>query len=142
IYGVDGYWKWKPANAGAGWPFVALQTALFYRDFQAAADPGANLPEEHLRDWGCYAQALWGFTRGWVAGLRGDYVTGNAGASADGNAQRGEAERISPNATYYFSEFSKLRLQYNYTHYSESADEQAVWAQLEFMIGAHAAHKF
>ena len=142
IYGVDGYWKWKPANAGAGWPFVALQTELFYRDFQAAADSGANLPEEHLRDWGFYAQALWGFTRGWVAGLRGDYVTGNAGASANGNAQRGEAERISPNVTYYFSEFAKLRLQYNYTHYSESTDEQAVWTQLEFMIGAHAAHKF
>ena len=80
--------------------------------------------------------------RGWVTGLRGEYVTGNAGASADVNAQRGEAERVSPDVTYYFSEFAKLRLQYNYTHYSASADEQAVWTQLEFMIGAHAAHKF
>jgi hypothetical protein len=142
IYGVDGYWKWKPANAGSGWPFVSFQTELFYRDFCAAADPEASLPEEHLRDWGLYSQVLWGFTRGWVAGLRGEYVTGNTGASAEGNGQRGEAGRISPNATYYFSEFAKLRLQYNYTHYAASDDEQAVWAQLEFMIGAHGAHKF
>lgn len=142
IYGLDGYWKWKPANAGNGWPFVSLQAELFYRDFLAAADPGAGLPEEHLRDWGGYAQVLWGFTRDWVAGLRGDYVTGNSGASAEGNAQRGEVERIAPAITCYFSEFSKLRLQYNYTHFAAGSDEQAVWAQLEFMIGAHGAHKF
>lgn len=142
IYGVDGYWKWKPANAGAGWPFVAVQAELFYRDFLAGADPATNLTEEHLRDWGCYAQTLWGFMCGWVAGLRGEYVTGNTGASADGNAQRGETKRISPNMTYYFSEFSKLRLQYNYTHAAVASDEQAVWLQFEFMIGAHAAHKF
>ena len=142
IYGLDGSWKWKPANAGNGWPFVSLQTELFYRDFLAAADPGAGLPEEQLRDWGLYSQVLWGFVRGWVVGLRGDYVTGNTGASAEGNAQRGEAKRISPNITYYFSEFSKLRLQYNYTHSALASDEQALWVQLEFMIGAHAAHKF
>jgi len=142
VYGLDAFWKWKPANAGDGWPFVKVQTEVMWRNFDAGADPGAALPEEHLRDRGLYAQVLWGFVRGWVAGLRGEYVTGNAGASADGNAQRGEAERVSPNVTYYFSEFAKLRLQYNYTHYAESTDEQAVWAQLEFMIGAHAAHKF
>jgi hypothetical protein len=142
IYGLDGYWKWKPANAGHGWPFVSVQAEGFYRDFLAGADPAAGLPEEHLRDWGCYAQVLWGFTRGWVAGLRGDYVTGTSGASAEGNAQRGAAERLSPCLTYYFSEFAKLRLQYNYARVAEGDDEQAVWLQLEFMIGAHAAHKF
>ena len=61
---------------------------------------------------------------------------------ADAVDQRDQAERVSPNITYYFSEFAKLRLQYNYTHFAESSDEQAIWAQLEFMIGAHAAHKF
>ena len=142
VYGVDAYWKWKPANAGEGWPFVKVQTEAMWRDFDAAADPSAGLPDEHLRDSGLYAQVLWGFVRGWVAGLRGDYVDGNAGASAAGNAQRGEARRISPNLTYYFSEFAKLRLQYNYTSFAQGTDEQAVWAQLEFMIGAHAAHKF
>ncbi|MCX7010036.1 MAG: hypothetical protein NTY53_22810 [Kiritimatiellaeota bacterium] len=142
VYGLDAYWKWKPANAGDGWPFVKVQTEVMWRNFDADADPGAGLPGEHLRDWGLYSQVLWGFVRGWVAGLRGEYVTGNAGASAEGNAQRGEIERVSPNVTYYFSEFSKLRLQYNYTHAAEATDEQAIWVQLEFMIGAHAAHKF
>jgi len=142
IYGLDAFWKWKPANAGAGWPFVKVQSEVLWRDFNAGADPAASLPDERLRDWGLYAQVLWGFTRGWVAGLRGDYVAGNSGASAAGNAQRAEAERLSPNLTWYFTEFSKLRLQYNYTHVVANADEQAVWAQLEFMIGAHAAHKF
>ncbi len=142
IYGVDGYWKWKPTNAGAGWPFVKVQGEVLWRAFLAGADEEAGLPEEHLRDWGFYAQVLWGFTRGWVAGLRGDFVTGNTGVSEDGNAQRGEAERLSPSLTYYFSEFARLRLQYNYTRVAGGDDEQAVWLQLEFMIGAHAAHKF
>jgi YbdK family carboxylate-amine ligase len=38
IYGVDLYWKWKPANAHAGFPFVSWQTEANYQRFQAAAN--------------------------------------------------------------------------------------------------------
>jgi len=143
ILGADLYWKWRPVNAHQGFPFVSWQTEWLFRRYDAAervGEGGTALPSETLRDWGLYSQLLWGFTRGWVAGLRGEYVTGNnATFVSDGRLDRA---RISPNLTWYPTEFSKIRLQYNYDHIEQWGDEHSVWLQLEFLIGAHAAHKF
>ncbi|HEY2951340.1 MAG TPA: hypothetical protein VGK40_02090 [Verrucomicrobiae bacterium] len=144
IYGVDLYWKWKPSNAHEGFPFVSWQSEALYRRFGAGADPLAPtpLPGETLRDWGLYSQILWGFKPRWVAGLRGEYVNGNTGAFDANDIFRGQRTRVSPGLTWYPSEFSKLRLQYNYDHGEVFSDEHSVWLQLEFQLGAHAAHKF
>jgi hypothetical protein len=145
IYGVDTYWKWKPANAHAGFPFVSWQTEVMYQDFEAGADPTAipaPLPAETLRDWGGYSQVLWGFKERWVGGLRGEYVNGNSGAYDSQDIYRGERTRISPDLTFYPSEFSKLRLQFNYDHGKLFGDQYSVWLQMEFLLGAHGAHKF
>jgi hypothetical protein len=48
--------------------------------------------------------------------LRGEYADGNKGAFDTSDIFRGERTRISPALTFYPSEFSKLRLQYNYDH--------------------------
>ena len=69
IYGVDVYWKWKPANAQAGFPFVSWQTEALYQRFEAGADPDASLTAEVLRDWGFYSQVLWGFQAALGSGL-------------------------------------------------------------------------
>jgi len=37
IYGVDAYWKWKPAHAHGGFPFVSWQTEALYQRFEAGA---------------------------------------------------------------------------------------------------------
>ena len=142
IYGVDQYWKWKPAGANAGFPFVSWQTEVLWRDYEAGADPANSLPAETLHDWGLYSQLLYGFTPGWVAGFRWDYVTGNEGAFDDEDPFRGERTRIAPNITYFPSEFTKVRLQYNADHGEAFGDEQSVWLQVEFLLGAHGAHKF
>jgi hypothetical protein len=81
-----------------------------------------------------------------VAAFRGDYVT---------RASQGEYEkilgddpnrllrwRLSPSLTWYPSEFSKLRLQYNYDDREKMGVDHSVWLQFEFSLGAHAAHKF
>ncbi|MEP6551090.1 MAG: hypothetical protein ABJB95_07895, partial [Gemmatimonadales bacterium] len=65
VYGVDGYWKWKPAAAQAGFPFLSLQSEAMWRSYDAAqriaeADPLVTLPSEALKDRGAYAQLLWG----------------------------------------------------------------------------------
>ena len=141
IYGVDSYWKWKSPTANAGFPFVSWQNEALLRRYEAGAD--GVLPAETLQDWGFYSQVQWGFRLGWVAGLRGEYVTGNRGANDVSDALlRGDRYRISPNLTWYPSEFSKLRLQYNYDHGPAFGDAHSVWLQLEFLLGAHAAHKF
>jgi hypothetical protein len=144
ILGLDAYWKWKPADADAGFPFVSWQSEVLFRRFEAGADPLAPtpLPGETLRDWGAYSQVAWGFTPRWVAALRGEYATGNTATDDANEVFRGDRLRISPNLTFNLSEFSKIRLQYNYDHGDHFGVEHSIWLQLEFMLGAHAAHKF
>ena len=145
VYGADLYWKWKSPRSQEGFPFVSWQTEGLYERYGAAADPaapGGPLPSENLRNYGFYSQVLWGFKPHWVTGLRGDYVTGNAGAFDAQDPFRGDRYRISPVLTWYPTEFSKIRLQYNYDHGQYIGSVQSVWMQMEFLLGAHGAHKF
>ena len=109
---------------------------------------------ETLTDYGIYSQVLYGFRPGWVAGLRGDYVWGergdyerflksfNGGSPFVTDPARDRRWRLSPNVTWFPTEFSKLRLQYNYDRRHNMGDDHSIWLQLEFLLGAHAAHKF
>jgi hypothetical protein len=142
IYGFDIYWKWKPADSQSGFPFVSWQTEALYQRFEAGADPSLALPAETLRDWGFYSQVLWGFKPRWVAGFRGEYANGNEGAYDPNDVFRGQRTRLSPDITYYPSEFSKIRLQYNWDHGELFGTENSVWLQVEILLGAHGAHKF
>ncbi len=142
IYGADLYWKWKSANAMEGFPFISWQTEALYRRFGAGTDVAAGLPAETLRDYGFYSQLLWGFKPHWVAGLRGEWAAGNAGIFDSLDPFRGERYRVSPGLTWFPSEFSKLRLQYNYDHGQYIGTAHSVWLQMEFLLGAHGAHKF
>jgi hypothetical protein len=139
IYGVDGFWKWKPTNAFNGFPFFKLQTEIMQRDLHA--DGSADLAPADYRDWGGYLQASWGFRPRWVVGLRGERVGGDQGLATDGRLAA--RTRLSPVLTFYPSEFSKLRLQYNFDHGNALAqNEHSLWLQLEFLLGAHGAHKY
>ena len=145
IFGADVYWKWKSASAAQGFPFVSLQTEFLYRRYDAAErvsadDPAVTLPAEKLSDRGFYSQVLWGIKPRIVAGLRGEYASGDE--AAFDSALRADRFRLSPNVTWYPTEFSKLRLQYNYDHRQGIGRDHSVWMQFEFLLGAHAAHKF
>jgi len=145
IYGADAYWKWKAATAQAGFPFVSLQSEVMVRRYdaaqrQAAAEPAVSLPAETLRDGGYYAQLLWGIRPRIVAGLRGEAVSGDAAAFE--SPLRTDRTRVSPDLTIYPTEFSKIRVQYNYDHRDGIGNDHSLWLQFEFLLGAHAAHKF
>ncbi len=73
-------------------------------------------------------------------GLRGEFAGGDT-ASFDSEL-RADRYRVSPNVTWYPSEFSKVRLQYNLDHREGLGVDHSVWLQIEFLLGAHAAHKF
>lgn len=138
IYGTDVYVKWTPLTADRGFPFASWQTELMKRDYEAGEE------KNNLDDWGLYSQFLWGFQKNWVAGLRYDLADGDGDAT---DYLRDKRDRISPNLTWYPTEFSKIRLQYNYDraeHINEDrdGDEHSVWLQYEFMLGAHPKHKF
>lgn len=145
VYGLDAYWKWKSSTAHQGFPFVSLQGEYLSRrydvDQRATAEAaGPFLPAATLADDGAYAQVLWGVVPRVVLGLRGEYV--KAGSSAFVSPERADRNRWSPNLTWYPSEFSKLRLQYNYDDRPGIGRDHSVWVQFEFLLGAHAAHKF
>jgi len=151
IYGGDLYVKWKPVDHVKGFPFVAWQTEYLFRDYEAGPDNANGIPADRLKDFGLYSQLVYGFYERWAAGVRIDYVNSSGGGAAVpfliSQAQRdlaGERWRLSPNLTFYPSEFSKFRLQYN-LDFAESRRREAVhgvFLQVEFNIGEHAAHTF
>jgi hypothetical protein len=135
IIGLDFYGKWRPLTATAGFPFMAVQAEVLWRRYEISEDPSEN-----LHDRGAYLQGLWGFTRRWVAGARAEYADGGD----DQDPLRDRRVRVSPNLTFYPSEFSKWRLQYNFDR-AEHLDNEpihAVFLQFEFLIGTHGAHQF
>ncbi len=143
IFGLDAYYKWKPEVAAVGFPFVSVQGEALTRRYDAAPRTSAaaiDLSGETLSDWGAYIQALWGIRPRIIAGVRQDVARyGSARFALDTRVNR---DRTSPNFTWYPSEFSKIRLQYNYDRLAGRRDEHSLWLQFEFMMGAHGAHKF
>jgi hypothetical protein len=147
IYAIDAFYKWKPANAGGGWPYVKWQTEAMYRRFNAGRGLDDSFPvAETFHDWGAYSQVVWGFKPGWSAGIRGDYLHMSDSAFTD-DPERQSRWRLSADLTWFLSEFSKLRLQYNHdflkaSHFLDARDVDSVFLQFEFALGAHGAHKF
>lgn len=137
IYGADLYLKWQPAHSQHGFPFASWHTELLNRRYQTNA--------ETLKDWGGFTQTLWGFTPGWVAGLRLEHAEANGGAAGNdisADSLRDNRTRLSPNLTWYLTEYSKLRLQYNHdwTQHLAEKDAHALWLQMEFSLDTHDTH--
>jgi hypothetical protein len=147
IYGGDILYKWKSAHAEGGFPFVKWQTEVMYRRFEAGRGMDDTFPvAETFHDWGMYSQVLWGFKKGWVVGIRGDYVDMQDSKFTD-DLDRQSRSRISADLTWYPTEFSKIRLQYNHdfiddTFFLAGRDVDSIFFQFEFILGAHGAHKF
>lgn len=162
IAGGDVKLKWTPLQSDRGWPFVTFQAEFLYRNYEAdafsgcaapEADAGCDelvaLPSDTLRDWGLYAQLLYGFRRGWSVGLRGEYGTGSGDSIGEFDGRlddpfRADRFRLSPLLVFQPSEFSRLRLQYNYDGVNDSPvdDAHSIWAGIEFLFGAHPAHSY
>ena len=174
LYGSDMLWKWQPPDNFRGWPFLKLQSEFMKRDYTAdhfmvgtaAGDSGGghthshgteepadeeeltgDIPGRILRDWGLYTQLLWGFHYGWAAGVRYEYASGS-GSDAEESRQadylRSTRHRVSPLIVWQPSEYSRLRLQYNFDHadFLPSKDASSVWFGVEVLYGAHPAHQY
>lgn len=137
IYGADLFWKWRSADAEKGFPFLAWQTEALYRRFETDSDPTVPLAGGKLEDWGFYSQLTWGFRSGWVAGLRGEFASATRRDLAPSEPLRFDRTRVSPNLTWYPSEFSKIRLQYNYDWIQRTRGDHTLWLQFEFSLGGH-----
>ncbi|RIK90388.1 MAG: hypothetical protein DCC71_25570 [Proteobacteria bacterium] len=170
LYGGDLVVKWRPLATDRGWPFVTFQSEILGRRYEAdafsvcldasdCASGRVRVGRDALRDWGFYAQLLWGFRRNWAAGLRVEHATASGdGFDADATLATGRAAfvdpsldpyrddrtRLSPLLVFHPSEFSRLRLQANYdwTESPELDDALSIWAGIEFLFGSHPAHAY
>ena len=143
IGGFDFLWKWKSPRADKGFPFVKVQAEGMVRSYDAAAAPTSAPPllAATFHDHGAYAQVVWGIKPMWTVGARLDAVGGDVGDDpTDPRFQ--PRRRASLEGTWYPTEYSKLRVQYAYDDRTGIADASSVWLQFEFLLGAHAAHKF
>lgn len=155
IFGADFYLKFREQSSLS---FVSLQGEVLKRLYNTTAvDDTGNIFDDGRKDWGGYTQVnmrlpeswnRWhvGLRYDWVSAKGGVPVTTVTGTDATGTAfDRDTAQRwrVSPVITFYPSEFSKIRAQYEYDKPSDtSRAQQVVTLQLEFLMGAHGAHKF
>lgn len=154
IVGGDIYLKYRKPDELA---FIGLQAEILRRSYDTAT--------QQANDWGWYAELTYRLPEGWErwhVGLRYDWISattcpvqdstlggqetptlGSAAAQNSANPNQGERWRVAPVVTFYPSEFSKLRFQYEYDHAPIFANaQQAGHVELEFLIGSHGAHKF
>ncbi len=134
LYGVDVFWKWKSSRAERGFPFVKIQAEAIERRYRA------DDPDQTFEDWGTYGQVVWGFRRGWTVGARLGRMGGDEVPAPDPFHE--DRTRASVNVSWFPTEYSKLRLQYNRDDRGVFEDADSIWIQLEFILGAHAAHEF
>ena len=134
--------------------YLDVTAEVLRRHFEAATNADAGIAGGNLRDWGLYAQTLYGFAPRFAAGLRYEYATGK-GDSVGGFASRkddpfrSDRHRVSPLLEWQFSPLARVGLQYNYDHadFLEKKDAHSVWLGLKWTFGAgdltghgHAGH--
>ncbi|HZR80251.1 MAG TPA: TonB-dependent receptor [Candidatus Binatia bacterium] len=134
------------SRTALGFPAAGARAAVG-RTTRAAADDGGavDLPAATLRDWGFYSQLLWGFRYAWMAGVRYEYANSNGGnVPGAPSSLRDARHRVSPLLIYDPTEFSRIRLQYNYDNapFLEHSQASSVWLGLEILFGTHPAHAY
>ena len=155
VLGADITMEWTPKENDDGWPFLTWQTEIMRRKFvlgDGDPDPGnggggaigiGDVTADSLMDWGLYSQVLWGYEKDWAAGLRYEFATGSSGASDRSlDPYRDNRQRISPVWIWIPTEFSRIRLQYNYDLADHITESQAhsIWLGLEVHFGEHATN--
>lgn len=132
LYGTDLYLKYRPIRKAASL-LLALQAEWMLRRRQ--------VPGTVLQDHGLYAQLLCRFAPRWTVAGRYEYVAGVTDDPLDPD-WNGLRQRVAASLTFYPTEFSRLRLQYDVDRPSWRGGYHGLMLGFEFMVGAHGAHAF
>jgi hypothetical protein len=132
ILGTDIYLKYRPLTEGSV-TIVSLSAEAFLRRYQV----GGGTAE----DTGAFAQLFWRFALRWGAAVSAEYVNS---AHLDPFNIEGLQQRYKANVTFWPTEFSRLRLQYDVEPPGPNHGDvgHALFLAVEFAVGAHGAHKF
>jgi hypothetical protein len=128
---IDLYLRWRPLTTRA---YLALQAELYARQFKHVEGDRSN--------GSGYAQLFWRQGVYFGYGVRYDQAPSGPDFGAPPTAASGIERRYSALATWFPSEFQRLRVQLTYDQRPGGQDGWEALVGLEFGIGAHGAHPF
>lgn len=128
LLGADLYLKLRRPTSRA---YLALQGELYARRLSGTGDPAADGTE-----LGGYGQVIYRASREWAFGGRWE----TAPSLAEGRP--GPEQRFTALASWYTSEFMRLRLQGSYDRLPGGREGLEALLALEFTMGVHGAHPF
>ena len=142
LYGIDATYRWKPLTRSIYRSFTARSEFIWRQQDQPATNVCVTpvcpifFAPGFQRAFGYYASADYQFARRWFVGARYD------------NSDRAFNAHLNDNGgsvvlTYWPSEFSQLRAQYQATQYAgNNKVANELFIQIQFVLGAHGAHPF
>lgn len=135
VYGVDATLRWKPLRRAIYNSFIARSEFMWGRAEAAPIPTGSPLPPALLKPFGYYISTDYQLARRWFLGGRFD--------RSDRLLTPQETDTGgSIILTYRPSEFARIRGQLRRTGYAEGLTANELLFQVQFAIGAHAAHAF
>lgn len=148
LYVADLRYTWAPTGNPRE-EELTLQGEYFFRDEDGTyedtdAATGAVAFDDGSSGW--YAQAVYKFDPEWRIGSRysklyaPDVPAGLAGSALDSGGH--DAEAYAAMVDWTNSEFSRVRLQYNFEELSDGQKDNQVILQYIMSLGAHGAHKY
>jgi hypothetical protein len=142
LYGLELTYKWKPSRLRS---FV-LQSEYLYRDQKGNLTDTVALTTNPLKrsQDGFYVQALYQINR-WRIGARFDRMAifkNEVTLAGEQQNYSGQPYRATGALEFNPTEFSRIRLQYNYDKSDPSLLNQEIILQLILAIGAHGAHAY
>jgi hypothetical protein len=142
---ADFVWKWAPNGNSRQRNFVFQAEYLWRQEEGEYTVPDGPTGPWDLDQSGWYVQAVYQPFPRWRFGARYDQMSGDGpGPGWEGTPLYplgSDPSRYSLMADWSNSEFSRLRIQYNYDSAAEQSDNQ-FGLQYIFSIGAHGAHSF
>jgi hypothetical protein len=126
LYGIDATLRWKPLRRSIYHSFIARSELIWSQRQQ--------LPSEQ-RAFGFYTSGDYQLGRRWFLGGRFDRSERSRFANL---TDQGGSVVL----TYWPSEFSQIRGQYEFTKYAEGINSNQLLMQVIFSLGAHGAHPF
>ncbi len=127
LAGVDVTFKWKPGGR------EKYRSLTWMTEFINSS--------RDIDKKGMYTLLQYQFARKWWVQGRYDFFTIPRDQVGGGGEVAQDKNRYSALLAHVFSEFSVLRLQYNYLNQLE-ADEHQVFLQLNFTFGSHPPHSY
>lgn len=154
LYGADLFFKYRPLRDNPYQEFW-FQSEFFYRQAEAVIGEEEEAADADLDDWGSYGQFVYRFAKRWNTGFRFDFTdTDDELAAPEDEGEENEEEeegvlglfgqelRYAMMLTFNPTEFSRIRLQYEFDDPDFSDSFHAVFLQFQYSIGAHGAHPF